>query len=263
MAAKQKVASDVISENPQFLYIKGEIEPFVESLPANAQTKEDILVEMSRHRFRRQRDFKGVEKEIHKSEVFDSAVAAKVEDYKQYVQDEQKGALAEYVLKRKSVLDLLDVFLGFKDEESERHHLEAAVHSLICPMRTDSASLEISEHNLWIADDRLAFFSFFASDKSFRSYTDDSSLQRPDLAFFYDTCFAWRETENNPNTIVLVEFKRPGREVYGEENPLDQLLDYVERFKTSTSMKDSKGRVLSPNIKNSAFHCYVIADLTD
>lgn len=112
---------------------------------------------MSRHRFRRQRDFKGVEKEIHKSEIFDSAVAAKVEDYKQYVQDEQKGALAEYVLKRKSVLDLLDVFLGFKDKESERHHLEAAVHSLICPMRTDSASLEISEHNLWIADDRLAF----------------------------------------------------------------------------------------------------------
>lgn len=62
---------------------------------------------------------------------------------------------------------------------------------------------------------------------------------------------------------MLVEFKRPGREVYGDENPLDQLLDYVERFKTSSSMKDSRGRVLSPNIKNSAFHCYVIADLTD
>lgn len=264
MAAKQRVAQDVISENPQFLYIKGEIEPFVEGLPANALTKEDILIEMSRHRYRRQRDFKGVEREIHKSEVYTAAIAEKVEDYKQFVQDEQKGALAEYVLKRKSVLDLLDVFLGYRDDESERHHLEAAVHSLICPMRVDSASLEISEHNLWIADDRLAFFSFFASDKSFRSYTEDDSLERPDLAFFYDTCFAWRETENNPNTVVLVEFKRPGREDYnGNENPLDQVLDYVERFKSSGSMRDSRGHVLNPNIKSSAFHCYIIADLTD
>jgi hypothetical protein len=113
MAAKQRVATDVISENPQFLYIKSEIEPFVEGLPANAQTKEEILLEMSRHRYRRQRDFRSVEKEIHKSEAYTAAIAEKVQDYKEFVQEEQKGALAEYVLKRKSVLDLLDVFLGY------------------------------------------------------------------------------------------------------------------------------------------------------
>jgi hypothetical protein len=58
-------------------------------------------------------------------------------------------------LKRKSVLDLLDKFLGFANVETERHHLEEAVHSLVCPMRTDSAALEIDDHNLWIVDDRL------------------------------------------------------------------------------------------------------------
>jgi hypothetical protein len=166
-------------------------------------------------------------------------------------------------LKRKSVLDLLEKFLGFDDAEKERHHLEEAVHSLICPMRTDSTALEISDHNLWIADDRLAFFSFFASDKQFRTYTSDTSLERPDLAFFYDTCLAWRESDN-PNTVVLVEFKRPGREDYpSDDEPLDQVLGYVEKFKTSTSLRDASGRVLNPNIRNAAFHCYIIADLTD
>ncbi len=260
---KRKVATSVISENPQFIYIQGELSEFVEKLPPNATSREEILVEMSRHRFRRQREFKGVEQQIQKSAAYTSAVAEKIEEYKQFVQEEQKGALAEYVLKRKSVLDLLEKFLGFDDAEKERHHLEEAVHSLICPMRTDSSALDISDHNLWIADDRLAFFSFFASDKQFRIYTSDTSLERPDLAFFYDTCLAWRESDN-PNTVVLVEFKRPGRENYpADDQPLDQVLGYVEKFKTSTSLMDSHGRVLNPNIKNAAFHCYIIADLTD
>jgi hypothetical protein len=260
---KKRVATTVIAETPQFIYIKGELSEFVEKLPPNASSREDILVEMSRHRFRRQREFKGLEQQIQKSAELTSAVAEKVEEYKQFVQEEQKGALAEYVLKRKSVLDLLEKFLGFDDPEKERHHLEEAVHSLICPMRTDSSALEISDHNLWIADDRLAFFSFFASDKQFRTYTSDTSPERPDLAFFYDTCLAWRESDN-PNTVVLVEFKRPGREDYpADDHPLDQVLGYVERFKTSTSLKDSQGHVLNPNIKNAAFHCYIVADLTD
>jgi hypothetical protein len=259
---KMRIANVVISENPQFIYIQGELAEFVEHLPPNATSREEILIEMSRHRFRRQREFKGVEQEIQKSATYTTAIAEKVEDYKQFVQEEQKGALAEYVLKRKSVLDLLDKFVGFEDAERDRHHLEQAVHALICPMRTDSASLEISDHNLWIADDRLAFFSFFASDKQFRAYTTGDSTERPDIAFFYDTCLAWRESDN-PNTVVLVEFKRPGREDYpADDNPLDQVLGYVEKFKT-TSLKDSHGRVLGANLKNAAFHCYIVADLTD
>src|SRR5207253_9072406 len=54
------------------------------------------------------------------------------------------------------------------------------------------------------------------------------------------------------------------REDYpADDDPLDQVLGYVERFKSSSSIKDSQGRVLNPNIKNAAFHCYIVADLTD
>lgn len=261
---KKKVTTGVISDNPQFIYIKSELTEFVEKLPPSAGSREEILVELSRHRFRRQREFKGVGDEIQKTANYTTAIAEKVADYKQFVQEEQKGALAEYVLKRRSVLDLLDKFSGFEDQEKGRHHLEQAIHELICPMQTDSSELDITDHNLWVADDRLAFFSFFASDKQFKSFSDVDSSERPDLAFFYDTCFAWSETEQNPNTVVLIEFKRPGREDYSDgDNPLDQVLNYVDRFKSSGSMKSAKGNVLSPNIKNATFHCYIIADLTD
>jgi len=130
-------------------------------------------------------------------------------------------------------------------------------------MRIDSARLEIKDHQLWLLDDRLAFFSYFASDKSLKTYLDDPSLTRPDIVFFFDTCLAWQEQDAG-NTVVLVEFKRPNRDDYdGEENPLRQLIGYIKKFKSSSSLTDSKGRTFSPKLQNAAFHCYIVADITD
>lgn len=262
---RQKVATtqSLIVENPQFLYLSAEIESFVEELPPNSTNKEQIFVDMARHRYRRQRDFKRVEGVISNSEQYSEAVEEKVDEYKKYIQDEQRGALAEYVVKRKAVLDLLDKLRGFENPESERHHLEEAIHKLLCPMRIDSSKLEIEDHNLWILDDRLAFFNFFASDKRVSQYTQSESIDRPDLAFFYDTCVAWRESERMSDKVVLVEFKRPGRENYQDEDPFKQVLGYVNKFKTSGSVKDVNGNVITGIGANTAFDCYIIADLTN
>lgn len=113
-------------------------------------------------------------------------------------------------------------------------------------MRTDSSRLEITDHQLWLLDDRLAFFAYFASDRALKTYTDDSSLDRPDIAFFYDTCFAWQEQEAG-STVVLVEFKWPGRDDYnGAENPIRQLIGYITKIHGSSSLRDSQGHVFSP-----------------
>src|SRR5690606_7689185 len=110
---------------------------------------------------------------------------ARVNEYQKFVQEQQRGVLAEYVLLRKAVIDILDRYSEYQDG-TEKHHLEEAVHKLIVPMRTDSAAMEIGDHNLWLIDDRLAFFAHFSSDRPFKSYTDNPSLDRPDVAFFYD-----------------------------------------------------------------------------
>ena len=225
--------------------------------------REDILVELSRHRFRRQREFKGVEDEINKTTKYSDAVAEKVLSTSSSSKKNKKGPWRNMCLKRKSVLDLLDKLSAFEDPAKDRHHLEEAVHTLICPMRTNSSILEISDHNLWVADDRLAFFSFFASDKQFKAFT--IPVRPSDLIWhFFMILVGVGRVRANPNTVVLIAFKRPGREEYSDgDNPLDQVLNYVDRFRTTSSMKNVKGQVLSPNIKNAAFHCYIIADLTD
>lgn len=264
LAQKKAIAVDVIRKNPQYMYLTSVLDEFVEGLKPNSNNEEEIFVEMSQNRYRRQRRFSGIKADISESPKFTDAVAEKVQEYKKYIQDDQKGTLAEYVTKRKAVLDLLDKLRGFSDVEAEKQHLEEAVHSLICPMRVDSDGITIEDQNLWILDDRLAFFRFFASDKPMSQYSGSTSAREPDLAFFYDSCIAWRESEKSCDTVILVEFKRPGLESYTDKNdPYMQLMDYVSLFKSGKTLRDSKGKVISGIGQNTAFQCYIVADLTD
>ena len=264
MAQKKFVVNSIIMKNPQYLYLQGEIDTFVRSLKPNSIGEEDIYQEMSLHRLRRQRHFNGMKQDINSAKQYTSAIAEKVEEYKAFIVDDQKGALAEYVARRKSVLDLFNKMLGFEGPEDTRHHLEEAVHSLICPMRVDSHQLEIEDHNLWILDDRLAFFSFFASDRPLSQISGSASGREPDMAVFYDSCIAWRESDRVCDTVILVEFKRPGLPDYTDKNdPYMQLMDYVTLFKAGKTVKDRKGRVINGIGNNTAFHCYIVADLTE
>lgn len=256
---------ELIRENPQFLYINEEINSFVEALPLNnVKKREEIYVSMCRHRYRRQRKFETLSKEISSSPSHKEEIDQKVGEYMRYVDDEKKGALAEYVSKRKAILDFLDALTAYEDPLKQKQHLEDAVHALICPMRIDSSQIaEIEDHNLWPLDDRLAFFNFFASDKEARSYMNTESRERPDLAFLYDSCLAWREGEQNGDKIVLVEFKRPGLESYVKEDPIRQALRYVNLVKSSKTLRDKSGRVISNVGERTSFDCYIVADLTE
>jgi hypothetical protein len=257
---KRSVALKIIEEYPQFLYLQGEMKEFVEALVPGATSKEKVFVEMCRDRFRKTNRYNRLEAEIKNAPNYTVEVKKLMERYQSFVEQKQQGVLAEYVLLRKSIIDILDRYLQIQDDEN--YHKEEAIHKLIVPMRTDSSKLKIEQHHLWLLDDRLAFFAYFASDKQYRTYTDRKSDSRPDIAFFYDTCFAWQEQDAG-NTVVLVEFKRPSRDNYnGEDNPVMQLIKYIEEFKSATSLKDATGRSFSPRLRDAAFHCYIVADLT-
>lgn len=264
LQAKTATTKEVIAENPQFLFVEPDVKEFVKGLQPNATKKEDIFVELSRNRFRRQRTFTTLKKEISRAEVIDEAIEEKIAEYKKHVTHETKGALAEYVMRRKSVLDLMEKFLGHTDDpEKPRYNKEEALHRLICPMRVDSNKLAIEDHNLWLLDDRLAFFHYFASDLEMNKFAAVEGEERPDLAFFYDSCVAWRETENS-DAVIIVEFKRPMREDYSKgKDPVQQVLHYVKRLQTEKSVPDKSGRAIRGINAGTAFQCYVVCDLTE
>jgi hypothetical protein len=95
-------------------------------------------------------------------------------------------------------------------------------------------------------------------------FSGSMSTREPDIALFYDSCIAWRENDRACDTVILIEFKRPGLPDYTDKNdPFLQLMDYVSLLQSGKTVKDRKGRVISGVGRNTAFHCYIVADITD
>ena len=66
-----------------------------------------------------------------------------------------KSALAEYVVRRKAIIECFDQALSsdFAGEVKK----EEFIHNLIIPMKCDSSNMYFEESNLWLLDEQLAF----------------------------------------------------------------------------------------------------------
>jgi hypothetical protein len=252
----------IIRNNPQFLPFRDDLAGFVEgNLSLNTQNEEDIFIELSRRKQRAKRRLDGQLKTL--KEKGPDSVQDSVEQITKALNDEKKSSLAEYVVRRKAILDLLDSSLAFQDPEKRKHFKEAVIHDLIVPLRSNSEDLDYNEHNLWILDDRFAFYSFFRSDKPFMTFTEGDSTREPDLAIIFEQSLAFRR-EGRDEPVVIIEFKRPGRDDYdGNTNLVNQVLEYVDLFRSGQAIKDKNGSVIKPITVATRFVCLVVADFTD
>jgi hypothetical protein len=173
-----------------------------------------------------------------------------------------KSDLAEYVVNRKSVLSFLEKILG-KDDNGE-YAMEGVLHEIIFPLRKTSDDVQIEDHNLWIIDERLVYHHYLASDLRFTQQVASpikvESESRPDIIIF-NKAFALSETEYPFKSIVIIEFKRPERNKYGEKNnPINQIYNYI-RLINEGKAKDKHNKTIEvpPNIP---YYCFVIATLT-
>ncbi|MFA9262984.1 MAG: ATP-binding protein [Undibacterium sp.] len=259
---QREKAIKVVDFNPRFMTIVGDVDAFIEkNIPLGTRDEEEIHLSFERQyrreRVRFARDYLAAKKT--KSEP---VIKEKLDSYVGFLNEDIKFALAEYVVRRKAVLDSILEAQAYEDQDKKRHHLERVIHEYICPLGELSDDLTYEDHNLWVIDDRLAFYNYFASDKQLRKVQPQSSDRRePDLALFDAGLGLRRDGSDQP--VVIVEFKRPGREDYGSERPLDQVLNYVASLRENGSVKDKSGRVISSLNENTSFIGYIIADLTN
>lgn len=183
------------------------------------------------------------------------------------VRAEEQRQLTEYVLRRKIVLEVMEVLLRRireREEGEDGHHLESTLHQFICPMRVrgdDPNQVERSDHDLWVIDERLTFAKYFASDVPFSQLAADSrSADRMDLLIFDRLHGLGIDTDEPLRRLMLVEFKKPNRRQYEENySPLNQISKYITELKSGNreDFKRDKIRIADDCI----FYCYVVADI--
>ncbi|MDD2859439.1 MAG: hypothetical protein PHT60_14775 [Acidiphilium sp.] len=252
----------IIHDNPQFLPFRDALREFVEkNLSLNTQGEEDIFLELSRRKLRAKRHLDGQLRDL--KEQGPDGIQGSVEKITKALNDEKKSSLAEYVVRRRAIIDLLDSSLAFQDPNKRKYYKEEVIHELIVPLRSNSEDLDYTQHNLWLLDDRLAFYSFFRSDKPLRTFTQGESGKEPDLAIVFDQGLAFRR-EGMDEPVVIIEFKRPGRDDYdNNSSPVNQVFEYVDLFRAGNAVTDKKGKEIKPINQSTRFICFVVADFTD
>ena len=252
----------VETQKPQYRYLLNRKPETYDIIPAGLS---DTKLELELYKCEQQWEFEIAKKKSEMEEsdsTKDASFNERFEDYCQEITELSKASLAQYVARRKAILDLLEEAM-VSDEEGN-YSKEDRLHSIICPMHVSSSEIPFDDMNLWIVDDRLAFHDFLASDKAMKSLPvlETDSKKRMDISVF-DSALSFSEDGFPINSISIIELKRPQREYSSkeEDNPIKQVLDYVDSIKNG-KVKRANGRDFG-NTDNIAFYCYIIADLTN
>jgi hypothetical protein len=248
-------------DKPRFAYKHLlSVENVFDDIPANA-SDEKLEVELHKKAFhleqKRKRAFdKAFKKKKFDKDEFSTIIKTVLKEEAAFSQ----GKLADLMIQRKSVIKLMRKYLKYRAKD--KYMLEEDLHNIVFTMGAESDVMPNDYHNLWLLDERLAFHSFTTSDKQMRTnqhINSDSQLE-PDL-LIYDFPWAFTDNPSHVNSLVIFEFKRPGRDMNtSEDKKLDSQVDnYFERLMESKAKSD-EGEYLQISDHTPKFG-YVICDL--
>lgn len=248
-------------EHPRFLSIAGTPRDIADTLHYGTSSKEEIFVEMSRKSLRQYEKRKNAFKRSLEKKLPD--IQEKAKEYVSGLKEESVSSLAEYVAKRKMILEVFEESLKYREIDEETSEYEDVLHDIICPLKSTTDDLDYEDHNLWIVDDRLAFYSYFDSDTPMKRQITNSErpLERPDVSI-YDIGLGF-QNDDKSEPITILEFKRPKIDNYTlDKNPITQVRRYVEDMRKSGQATKYDGTPLRTIDQNTPFMCHIIADIT-
>lgn len=263
VADKKKIQIDMLvkAKRPQYRLLLNRHPEVYSRIPAGL-TEDSLDLELYKQQQQWELDIvkkkHDIEEKVKQDATSDSSFQKLFDEYCESITELSRASLAEYVIRRKAVIDLLEQAL--EADENGKYSKESRIHSIICPMQITSDEIQLDDMNLWLIDDRLAYHHFLASDKKINTIPvlESDIGKRMDLAIF-DAALSYTADPENINSITIVELKRPQRD--DEDNdPVLQVLKYVRDIKAG-KIKKANGRDFG-DVSRVSFYCYVVGDLT-
>ena len=267
--AQKEIVEEITESYPSVAF--GDADELQAKLPSGELSNDAIFGHLSRERFRRDQrqaeKIRSVLARLKETGVNIESYTTAIKEAGKAIEDAERRSLAEYVVRRKVVLDFIERLLEKvrDDTRDTSYQREEILHSFICPLRVNTLTdgtkkIEAAaSHDLWILDERLTFARYFSSDVEFATLSASTdSDERADVLIF-DHVHGLRQTEE-ASKVLLVEFKRPGRQSYADdENPQLQVERYIRRLQ-SGMLFDVKGRQIRLDDRT-IFYCFIVADI--
>lgn len=263
---KQKQIDDFVrNKKPQYRYLLNHRKDIYDKIPVGLSDEKldlELYKQEQKWEFDIAKQKMKIEEKQKENATTSPQFAELFNEYCSSVTQLSQASLAEYIVRRKAVIDLLEKAL--ESTNDGKYSKESQIHSIICPMQITSDDVQFDEMNLWLIDDRLAYHQFLASDQPMKALPvlNSNVQRRMDIAVF-DKAISYSAEEDYINAITIVELKRPQRDdLRGDDkNPISQVLRYVSDIKNG-KVKKANGRSFG-QVENVAFYCYIIADITE
>lgn len=279
-AGRRRSYEEFVARHPIYAFDTPEVQ--LARIPFSATKAEDFAAGLVKHQIRRdenrQRSIEQIIKSLDSGESVPDDFGERVVSATENLQAAEKLSLAQHVVRRKLVLELMEKLIARvrqREGGQDGYHLERTLHSLLCPMNTrgdDPLRIESQSHDLWIVDERLAFTRAFSSDKRLdKVLVEGGSADRPDL-FLWDLSYGlgvvdpYRNQERVDTSeplkkMMIVEFKRPGRRDYvGASDQIEtQISRYLSQLRGGEIESFNRERVRIAS--DCVFYCYVVADI--
>ena len=163
------------------------------------------------------------------------------------ISDFQKDDLAQYMLKRKMILELINKKLELIKNDT-KYQLEEVIHDILFPRYASSDQILYENHNLWIIDENLAYHHYAKSNKTIGETI-------PDIIIFDDI-----DDNLIAKSISIIELKRPQRDKL-DKSIIEQMFSVIREIKT-TNIKRENGRDINVN-PSTKYNCFAICDITE
>jgi len=265
-AKRERIRQYVQNEAPQYRHLLKHKSELIDQIPTSLSNDK---LDLELHRIDQIHDAE-LRTRYHKimaeGEAKASSVGEQRKVYEQFLEDWNEAGmskLARHVAHRKATLAFLERRLGLQTDG--RYALEESIHEVIFPLRATSDDVRPDNMNLWILDEQLAYHYYLASDKPLNQMQEAvqvESADRPDIVIF-NRPFAFVEGGATFGSVVIIEFKRPARDDFGEKegkDPIRQVDDYVELIKSGKA-KDRRGRPITVP-PHTPFYAYIVCDIT-
>lgn len=259
---KKSIDDFILTEAPQYKSVLKHFPEVVDQIKFGSDTQ---AVEDALHHGKRRLEKQLREKSAEFLDMSDNDILQSEEyltEFEQQVKivtDINMSTLAEYIARRKAVLNIFERSLRLL--RTGKCNKESFLHELIFPMRVTDEDVLYDSHNLWLIDERLTYSTYLSSDISLGK---DADRKRPDILCLSSPVLVTNEenTGREFNSVSIFELKRPMRDDYSEsENPIDQLLEYIEKLQEG-KVRDANGRQVSIGSKTRIF-LYAVCDVTD
>jgi len=157
-------------------------------------------------------------REDHLIEALEEGRSVAFDDISHLARDD----LARFIVHRALVIDSL--------AKMPRESAEEGLHTAI--LRKHSDGSDIRENNVWLVDDKFLSYSNIYSDETLArivrdvgTETETKQKRKPDIAAFFS-----KDNKGRPNKLVIIEFKKPGADIFENNKALVQCRLYASEL---------------------------------